>query len=1093
MADCPSSETLQQLLAETLPDEQAQRLREHLAGCAPCQALVDGLFDNPELRRLASEGWPEQWMAPQEPHLARVLEKLRAPGTGNTTSSGDTAETGPTALSFLRPPQRAGDLGVLGPYHVLAELGRGGMGIVLRVYDPELRRIVAVKVLPPHRSDAGARARFVREAQAAAGIHHDHVVPVYAVANPSDGPPYFVMQYVEGPTLRERIKAAGRLEPAEAARLAEQVAEGLAAAHRAGLVHRDIKPANIILESATGRAKITDFGLVRVTALPGQTTQDGAIRGTPEYMSPEQVRSPERIDARSDIYSLGVTLYEAVTGSVPFLGVGHMVLQQILNDEPRQPRRLNDSIPRDLETICLKCLRKEPHQRYASARALAADLRRFLAGQPVQARPVSRAERLWRWSRRNPLVASLVAALFLVLVAGLAGATSQWLRAEAKASELEINLYYQRIALAERELRRRIGSRADELLDQCPKHLRGWEWHYLKRLPFADFPTLRHETFVIRVAFSPDGGQLASGDLKGNVTLWDARTGDKVRSFPAHDRRVWALAFSPDGRYLATGGREDHLVKVWDLAGRQLVHTFAKHTDGIEGLAFSPDGKRLSSASLDHTVRLWDLTSGQEVLTFRAHQQSLAVNGLAFGADGQRLTSVSVDGVVKVWDAATGETISTFHGDIGWVVSAAFSGDRQRLALGGENGTVKVYQPDPWKEARMLEGHPSGVHYLAFSPDGLRLASTGEDRTVKIWDVTTGHEALLLDVHSKKITSLAFSPDSHRLASGSADTTVQVSDGTPWVDDGGDGPLTWTAHAHKVVDLAFSPDSQRLASAGWDKTVKIWDVGTGRERLSVPGFTAELTGVAFSSDGRRLAAASLDGTVTVCDTDGGAKTHVFPGTTGPVYGVAFDPGSDALASAHYDGTVKVWDSTTGQNLLEFGAHIDAVRQVAYSTDGRLLASAGGRDQENNVGVWEAATGKPIRLVYLKDFVRGVAFSADGRRLACAHGHSISLVDVETRQALARTPPDDLTPPGDRVFRVVFSSDGRYLATAGEGQTVRLLDEVTLKERHKLRVTGGELWGVAFSPNGRYLATCSGYKGKGTIQIWDKTLWDVRGP
>jgi len=252
--------------------------------------------------------------------------------------------------------------------------------------------------------------------------------------------------------------------------------------------------------------------------------------------------------------------------------------------------------------------------------------------------------------------------------------------------------------------------------------------------------------------------------------------------------------------------------------------------------------------------------------------------------------------------------------------------------------------------------------------------------------------------------------------------------------------------------------------------------------------------VAFSRDGRRFAAASLVGTVTICDAHSGDKIYTLPGTAGPVYGVAFHPISDALASAHYDGTVRVWDSTTGKKLLpDFPAHTDSVRQVAYSTDGRLLASAGGRDQENNVGVWEAATGKPIRPVYLKDLVRGVAFSPDGRRLACAPGHSVSLVDVETGQALARTPPDDLTPPGDRVFRVVFSPDDRYLATAGEGQTVRLLDAVTLEERHQLRVAGGELWGVAFSPDGRYLATCSGYKGKGTIQIWDRTLWDVRGP
>jgi WD40 repeat protein/serine/threonine protein kinase len=1111
MADCPSSETLQQLLAEVLPEGQAQSLREHLAGCAPCQAVVDGLFDSPDLWRLASEDWPEEAHGPPEPQLARVLEKLRGSGAGNTTSSGDTSETSQVDLSFLRPPQRAGDLGMLGPYHVLAELGRGGMGIVLRAYDPELRRSVALKVLPRHRAGAEARARFVREAQAAAGIDHDHVVPVYCVTNPPDGPPYFVMQYVEGPTLRERINAAGRLDPEEAARLAEQVAEGLAAAHRAGLVHRDIKPANIILESATGRAKITDFGLVRVTALPGQTTQDGAIRGTPEYMSPEQVRTPERIDVRSDIYSLGVTLYEAVTGSVPFHGVAHMVLQQILNDEPRPARRLNDSIPRDLETICLKCLRKEPHQRYPSAGALAEDLRRFLAGQPIQARPIRVWERSLKWARRRPAIAGLLTTVFLVTALGFAGVFWQWREAVAarrdvtdKADALEINLYYKLIALADLELKRRIGSRADELLDQCSHKLRGWEWHYLKRLPLASFPTRRHDTLVIRVTFSPTDRHLASGDLDGNVNIWDAWTGNEMHTLRAHHKRVWALAFSPDGRFLATGGREDHLVKVWDVADGRLVHEFRNHTDGINALAFSPGGKRLGSASMDRTVRLWDLDSGKEVLTFDEHAQPLAPNGLAFCADGQRLTSVSVDGVVKVWDAATGETVSTFHGELGWVASAAFSRDGRSVALGGEIGTVKVYQRDPWKEVRALEAHASLVHYLALSPDGLRLASTGEDRTVKVWDVATGHEALLLDIHSSKITSLAFSPDGHRLASASSDNTVRISDGTPWVDFEKGEP--GTAHDHKVVEVAFfSPDkdSQRLISASWDTTVKIWDLNAGERGMStprlvrtVPGLPADLTGVALSGDGRRFAVSSLDGTATICDVHTGEKICTLRGKPGPVYGLAFNPRCNELASAHYDGMINVWDiedierRRVGEaNVPKFPitAHADAVFGVTYSADGRFLASAGGRDQQNNLCVWEAATGKNIRRLYLKGFVRSVAFSPKGQFLACAYGHRVEVVDRESGQELFKTPT------GDRPFRVVFSPDGKHLAAVCEGQMVQLLDAATGDKLRMLRVTGGELWGVAFSPDGRYLATCSGYKGKGTIQIWDRTRWDVRGP
>jgi tetratricopeptide (TPR) repeat protein len=306
------------------------------------------------------------------------------------------------------------------------------MGIVLLAYDEKMQRPVALKVLRPDRLDKRARERFVRETQAAARIEHDHVVPVYSVADPADGPPYLVMQYVEGPTLRERIQVEKRLDPKEAARIVGQIADGLAAVHRSGLVHRDIKPGNVLLDGTTGRAKIADFGLVQMASLPGRMTEEGVMLGTPEYMSPEQIRSSERLDARSDVYSLGVTLYEALTGEVPFRGVPHLVLQQVLNDEPRPPRRLNDRIPRDLGTICLKAMAKEPGQRYQTAQELADDLQRWLNGQPIQARPVGIVGKLWRWCRRKPAVASLLVVLVLVGVTSLAGWAGQWRRAEER-------------------------------------------------------------------------------------------------------------------------------------------------------------------------------------------------------------------------------------------------------------------------------------------------------------------------------------------------------------------------------------------------------------------------------------------------------------------------------------------------------------------------------------------------------------------------------------------------------------------------------------------------------------------------------------
>src|SRR6516225_7044508 len=233
--------------------ERQDALCDHLASCPQCQAVVEQLSDDAELRRRSSSSWAAT--SPEEPALARVLKKLHATLSAETLRPDSAPEPVATSLTFLGPPTHEGDLGTIGPYRILAELGRGGMGIVLLGYDLELQRTVALKVLPPDRAEARAQARFVREAQAAAGIEHDYVVPVYSVANPPDGPPYLVMQYVEGPTLRQRIKAEGRLDPHEAARICQQAADGLAAAHGAGLVHRDMKPSNIMLEGGTGRAK----------------------------------------------------------------------------------------------------------------------------------------------------------------------------------------------------------------------------------------------------------------------------------------------------------------------------------------------------------------------------------------------------------------------------------------------------------------------------------------------------------------------------------------------------------------------------------------------------------------------------------------------------------------------------------------------------------------------------------------------------------------------------------------------------------------------------------------------------------------------
>ena len=433
MIACPTSEALRDLLRGTLSDLDAVPLRDHLGGCASCVEELDRLSDDPELARWVADGWEDGDGG--EPTRDFVRDRVRAARDAAlaTTSGPSGGPSGPPPS--LEPPDRDGDLGRLGPYRVQAVLGRGGMGVVFRGFDDQLQRVVALKIIHAGSASERTRARFVREARAAARVEHDHIVRVHAVASPPDGPPYLVMEYLDGASLAEMIRLRSRIAPREAARIAAEVADGLAAAHASGLVHRDIKPSNLLFDSATGRAKIVDFGLAFASAQPIIETQEGVIRGTPAYMSPEQVRGQDGIDSRSDVYSLGVTLYEALTGDLPFRGTPPMVLRQVLADEPKPPRRLNDAVPRDLETICLKAMAKEPGRRYPGANEFAADLRRWLAGEPIQARPVGPIERSWRLVRRHPKVATLAAALVLTLVGGVVGVLWQWRRAEASARE----------------------------------------------------------------------------------------------------------------------------------------------------------------------------------------------------------------------------------------------------------------------------------------------------------------------------------------------------------------------------------------------------------------------------------------------------------------------------------------------------------------------------------------------------------------------------------------------------------------------------------------------------------------------------------
>jgi formylglycine-generating enzyme required for sulfatase activity/tRNA A-37 threonylcarbamoyl transferase component Bud32 len=424
--------------------------------CPACQQQLDRLSDDDELEQWRNARAADSFEVRSEEGLARVMDRL-ANSTTIETSLGGGGLFG-ASDRLLGPARVASDLGSIGAYRVCGELGRGGMGLVFAAVDTELAREVAIKVMRPERLHERSRARFVREAQALARVKHPNVVTVHAVVNPPDGVPYFVMELLRGLTLRHRLRRDLRLPARDAARIAAAVADGLAAAHAVGLIHRDVKPSNIMLEPAPHNTRpiVMDFGLAQINDDSQELTQEGMLAGTPSYMSPEQVRDSHAVDHRTDVYSLGVVLYESITGVVPFEGTSQMVLRQVELEEPRPPRQLNDAVPRDLETICLKAMAKDPAKRYTTAKELAEDLRRWLRGEPIRARPATNLERLWRWSRRNPRVAILTGTVAALLLAIAIGSSIAAARISATLEKLET------------ERSAGVAARVEALLDTAP-------------------------------------------------------------------------------------------------------------------------------------------------------------------------------------------------------------------------------------------------------------------------------------------------------------------------------------------------------------------------------------------------------------------------------------------------------------------------------------------------------------------------------------------------------------------------------------------------------------------------------------------------
>ncbi len=978
--------------------ERSTFLETACAGDAELRAAVDELLQH-DAQGKRTESFLVSPVATEAAQLRPEISPLHDMGQGRT-SAGEAS------------------LPCIPGYEVLQELGRGGMGVVYRARQIGLNRIVALKMLlPDSLATPEMLARFRSEAEALARLHHPNIVPIYDIGE-CQGRPYFTMEYVPGPSLAQVLD--GRPQDVSAsAHLLEVLARTLHAVHQAGLIHRDLKPANILLQSdergmmndeqkqeGTAAAsafsvprstfsvpKITDFGLVKDRTAGRKLTQSGMTMGTPCYMAPEQARSKRDVGPAVDIYALGSILYEMLTGRPPFDGAtAAETIAQLLRDEPLPPLRLRRRLPRDLDTICVKCLEKSPRRRYASARELAEELRRFQAGEPIRARPAGLFERAYRWCRRQPLVASLAA---LGAFLAMAFVVTVLLYEARLATVLEATTEEQRQQIV--QLNITLGITEQENGDM-----------FRAVLHFAE-------------AFRLDEGNAA------RVPNHRVRLGSALRQCPrlvrvaTLEQPVVCTQLSGVGAWVVTADDARKMIQVWDVMTGQPAGPHLSLDIPLLTAALSPDGQSLATASSDGTVRLWNVSTGRSGMLLA---QGKAVNAIAFHPDGRTLITRHPDSATRLWDLTAREPTAPRELTGRAIASTAFSDDNRWMFTVSREHEGQVCDVATGKAA----GPPFQLGQvptrITISPDGRRVALVDSERTLRVWDVTSARWLGAPIRHRENVSTVAFSPDGEQILTAGADRVLRV-----WQVQNGVALSEFPPQESEVTHARFSLDGCLVLTAGGVAGTRVWEVAT-RQAITPPFRHGSCLTAAFVGEGRLLLTVSHDGMVCVWELPrllelgapvrleeaperrpvalDGRPIQLANGLTvqvprasmagpispprpadGVVDHAVFSPGGDRAVLAGRDGVVCIWDVGMGKPVTPPLQHRDVVLYAAFSSDGLRLITA---SRDKTARVWDAVSGEPLSppLKHSRDIER-VLFSSDGTRAAvsCAGGVGIT--------------------------------------------------------------------------------------------------------
>jgi serine/threonine protein kinase/WD40 repeat protein len=1036
------------------------------------------------------------------------------------------------ATAVSRQAVRPGDrpsLERFGDFRILRELGHGGMGIVYEAEQESLNRHVAIKVLAPGTARSPHMIeRFLREARTAARLHHTNIVPVFSVGE-CEGLHYYAMQFIRGLSLDKVVKEIQRLkegapaDPAEevtpihpvlagatdlderyarsVARIGHQVAQALEYAHRQGTLHRDIKPSNILLD-VHGVAWVTDFGLAKTVA-DEDLTQTGDLVGTFRYMAPERFRG--LCDGRSDEYSLGLTLYDLLALRPAFDASDRQdLLYQVNRVEPPRLRRLNPAIPVDLETIVHKAIEKQAEHRYDGATQLAEDLRCFLEDRPIAARRVSSTERLTRWARRNPELATLGTALagmlaLVVVVIVIANlrlrrqheeTKAHLERAEQAESDADRKLLDSYVANAQAGRRSRFAGQRFEglrsihsaaLLDQSGNHLVKLRNEAIACLALPDLRPVRAWEDgplggFLGVDFDPSSGCMARGTPGGDVLVRSTdRGGDLVR-LPGNGVRVVMVRFSRDGRYLAVKHQEggEVVLVVWDMrqAAKLLDVPAGVYSDAVD---FHPDGRTLAAGRRDGSIVLYDLDGRRELRRFPPGPVPYSIR---FDSTGTRLVTVSPgarDGIL-VRDVKDGTIAAS------WALpesarAAEWHPDGRSIAVGGEVGTIRLLDAgDPSRTPRTIQAHDAAVVALAFHPGGRLLASASWDGTMRLWDLRSAEQLVRCPLPEAR--ALRFSGDGRFLGPGL------------------DRASAWSWEVAEGVECRSLLGADRGGERSWSL-----DILPGAGVLA----TADVTGVRLSVHGGDAAAfVALPGTAGLAAAADGSFV-ITSGVTGllrwPVRHSAASvlrvgppepfgllaglptgrvrAGSDgrSLAVVVDDevGRVVILDLRGRDPPMTLTGHPN-VERLDLSPDRRWVAT--GTWRGTGVKVWDANRGTLARDLAVEESA-DVLFSPDGRSLVTASGDEYAIWDLGSWTPRLRLPRiQAIGLPG----QAAFSPDGHVLAITTTRSLVQLVDAESGRELASLEAPEPKnISVIRFSPDGRLLIVVLG---AGGIRVWD---------